>query len=82
MSFYMCNMSAYEEIKENLTAQVYELELLQSIYRKEITITDHAVLADINEFIKDPMRELPQRLEYSIEISFNNVSLKQIFLSI
>lgn len=75
-------MSTYEEIKVNLTAQVCELEMLQSIYPKELAITDHGVLADINEFIKDPMLELPRRLEYTIEIPLNNVSLKQIFLSI
>lgn len=69
-------MSTYEEIKENLTAQVCELETLQSIYPKELRITDHGVLADINEFVKDPMQELPQRLEYSIEIPLNNGSIE------
>ncbi|XP_071874057.1 RWD domain-containing protein 2A [Bombus fervidus] len=69
-------MSTYEEIKENLTAQVCELETLQSIYPKELTITDHGVLADINEFVKNPMQELPQRLEYSIEIPLNNGSIE------
>lgn len=75
-------MSTYEEIKENLTTQVCELETLQSIYPKELRITNHGVLADINEFIKNPMQELPRRLEYSIEIPLDNVSLKQTFLSI
>ncbi|XP_060830348.1 RWD domain-containing protein 2A [Bombus pascuorum] len=69
-------MSTYEEIKENLTAQVCELETLQSIYPKELTITNHGVLADINEFVKNPMQELPQRLEYSIEIPLNNGSIE------
>ncbi|XP_068986315.1 RWD domain-containing protein 2A [Bombus flavifrons] len=69
-------MSTYEEIKENLTAQVCELETLQSIYPKELRITDHGVLADINEFVKNPMQELPRRLEYSIEIPLNNGSIE------
>lgn len=69
-------MSTYEEIKENLTAQVCELETLHSIYPKELTITDHGVLADINEFVKNPMQELPRRLEYTIEILLNNGSIE------
>lgn len=70
-------MSTYEEISENLTAQVYELEALQSVYPKELVIGDHGVLAHINEFIKNPMNEVPQKLEYSIEISLNDVRLKK-----
>ncbi|XP_050493193.1 RWD domain-containing protein 2A isoform X3 [Bombus huntii] len=55
---------------------VCELETLQSIYPKELRITDHGVLADINEFIKNPMQELPRRLEYSIEIPLDNGSIE------
>ncbi|CAK9818078.1 RWD domain-containing protein 2A [Anthophora plagiata] len=69
-------MSMYEEMNENLTTQIYELEMLQSVYPKELVITDHGVLADINEFIKNPTQELPQKLEYSIEISMNGVTIE------
>ncbi|XP_017791111.1 PREDICTED: RWD domain-containing protein 2A [Habropoda laboriosa] len=69
-------MSTYEEINENLTAQICELEALQSVYPKELVITDHGVLADINNFIKNPMQELPQRLEYSIGISMNGGTIE------
>ena len=66
-------MSTYEEIKENLAIQISELEVLQSIYPKELVVADHGVLADINEFVKNPMQEMPQRLEYSVQIPMNNV---------
>ncbi|KAK9305652.1 hypothetical protein QLX08_003424 [Tetragonisca angustula] len=65
-------MSTYEEIKENLAIQISELEVLQSIYPKELVVADHGVLADINEFVKNPMQEMPQRLEYSVQIPMNN----------
>ena len=74
-------MSTYEEIKENLTAQVCELETLESIYPKELRITERGVLADINEFVRNPMQELPQRLEYSIKIPFNNEYI-ELFISL
>ncbi|XP_076758150.1 RWD domain-containing protein 2A [Xylocopa sonorina] len=69
-------MSTNEEISENFTAQICELEALQSVYPKELVITDHGVLADINEFIRNPKQELPQRLEYAIEISLNGGSIE------
>ncbi|KZC08873.1 RWD domain-containing protein 2A [Dufourea novaeangliae] len=69
-------MSTYNEILENLTAQICELEALQSVYPKELRIGDHGVLADINEFIKNPSEELPQKLEYSIELSLNNGTIE------
>lgn len=66
-------MSTYEEVSKNLTAQIYELEVLQSVYPRELVIADHGVLADINDFINRPIEELPQKLEYSIKISLNGV---------
>ncbi|CAK9818045.1 RWD domain-containing protein 2A [Anthophora quadrimaculata] len=69
-------MSTYKKTNENLTAQIYELEMLQSVYPKELVITDHGILADINDFIKNPMQELPQKLEYSIEISLNGITIE------
>lgn len=65
-------MSTYEEIKENLLIQISELEVLQSIYPKELVVGNHGVLADINEFVRNPMQEMPQRLEYSVEIPLSN----------
>ncbi|XP_031830313.1 RWD domain-containing protein 2A isoform X1 [Nomia melanderi] len=67
-------MSIYKEISENFMAQIYELEALQSVYPKELRITDHGVLADINNFIKSPTEELPQRLEYSIDLPLNGMN--------
>ncbi|XP_015188648.1 PREDICTED: RWD domain-containing protein 2A [Polistes dominula] len=68
-------MSLYENIKENLTAQIYELEALQSVYPEELVIADQGILADINNFIEFP-QELPQRLEYSIKISENEAIIE------
>lgn len=68
-------MSLYENIKENLTTQIYELEALQSVYPKELVVADHGTLADINSFIESPQEDLPQRLEYTINISENEVRL-------
>ncbi|XP_043519120.1 RWD domain-containing protein 2A isoform X2 [Frieseomelitta varia] len=65
-------MSTYEEIKQNLEIQISELEVLQSIYPKELVIADYGVLADVNEFVRNPMQEMPQRLEYSVHIPLSN----------
>lgn len=62
-------MSTCKKLIENLTAQIFELEALQSVYPEELVITDHGVLADINKFIENPTREIPHRLEYSIKLS-------------
>ncbi|XP_078042108.1 RWD domain-containing protein 2A [Augochlora pura] len=64
-------MTTYDEIRNNLTVQIYEVEALQSVYPKELHIADNGILADINEFIKNPTEELPQQLEYSIDLSVN-----------
>ncbi|XP_066595621.1 RWD domain-containing protein 2A [Prorops nasuta] len=69
-------MSFYEEIKENLTTQLLELEVLQSVYPKELIITDHGTLADINCFIERMSKELPQRLEYLLELPIANGMLE------
>ncbi|KAK2582295.1 hypothetical protein KPH14_004636 [Odynerus spinipes] len=69
-------MSLYENIKENLTTQIYELEALQSIYPEELVIADHGILADINSFIESPQEEIPQRLEYAINISKNEGTIE------
>lgn len=68
-------MTFYENIKENLTTQIYELEALQSVYPEELIVADHGIVADINHFIEFPQEELPQRLEYVIKISENEVRL-------
>ena len=75
-------MSTYEEIKENLMIQISELEVLQSIYPKELVVADHGVLADIKEFIENPMQEMPQRLEYSVEIPLSNVRVPKFNISL
>ncbi|XP_076653292.1 RWD domain-containing protein 2A isoform X1 [Halictus rubicundus] len=69
-------MTTYEEIRENLAAQICELEALQSVYPKELHITDHGILADINEFIKNSTEELPQQLEYSIDLPVNGGNIE------
>jgi len=66
-------MSTPEEMIENLTAQVNELQALQSVYPTELVVTDHGVLADINEYIECPDREPPRWLEYAIAIPLNGV---------
>lgn len=68
-------MTFYENVKENLTTQMYELEALQSVYPEELVVGDHGILADINHFIEFPQDELPRRLEYVIQISENEVRL-------
>lgn len=75
-------MSTYEEIKENLAIQISELEVLQSIYPKELIVADHGVLADINEFVRNPMQEMPQRLEYSVQIPLSNVRAPKFNVSL
>lgn len=68
----------HEEVNENLAAQICEMEALQSVYPQELVIADHGVLADINDFIKNPEQERPQRLEYSIELSMNGVRFETV----
>ncbi|XP_047354189.1 RWD domain-containing protein 2A [Vespa velutina] len=69
-------MTFYENIKENLTTQIYELEVLQSAYPEELVVSDHGILADINHFIEFPQEEPPRRLEYIIKISENNATIE------
>ncbi|XP_017763638.1 PREDICTED: RWD domain-containing protein 2A [Eufriesea mexicana] len=69
-------MSTFEQINENLSAQVCELEALLSVYPKELIISDHGVLADINEYIKNFTQKLPRKLEYSVELSLNGGSIE------
>lgn len=72
--FEALSMSAVKDLtRENLDSQVCELEALQSVYPKELTIVDHGNLADMNEYISGNREELPQRLEYSIEITIPEV---------
>ncbi|KAG5321267.1 RWD2A protein, partial [Pseudoatta argentina] len=65
-------MSTPEEMIENLTAQVNELQALQSVYPTELAVTDHGVLADINEYIECSDRESPRWLEYAIAVPLNS----------
>lgn len=62
-------MSVNEKKVENYQAQVAELEALQSIYPDELTIMDHGVLADINNFISGIYTEISLPLEYVLTIS-------------
>lgn len=57
------------EIKENLSVQLSELETLQSVYPKEVHICDQGNLADINEIVSGTSDEIPQNLEYIINLS-------------
>lgn len=66
-------MSSPGEVTENLTAQVNELQALQSVYPNELVVADYGVLADINEYIEHPDRESPRWLEYAITIPLNGV---------
>lgn len=66
-------MSTVEEVTENLTAQVNELQALQSVYPTELVVADYGILADINEYIEHPDRDPPRWLEYSIAIPLNGV---------
>ncbi|XP_011155667.2 RWD domain-containing protein 2A [Solenopsis invicta] len=69
-------MYAPEEVMENLTAQVNELQALQSVYPTELTVADHGVLADINEYIERPDRDPPRWLEYAVAIPLNGESIE------
>lgn len=66
-------MSTPREVAENLTAQVTELQALQSVYPSELAVTDHGVLADINGYIEHPDGSPPRWLEYAIAIPSNGV---------
>lgn len=65
---------------ENLTAQVNELQALQSVYPTELTVADHGVLADINEYIERPDRDPPRWLEYAVAIPLNGV-IQHLFVT-
>ncbi|XP_012224339.1 RWD domain-containing protein 2A [Linepithema humile] len=69
-------MSTVEEVTENLTAQVNELQALQSVYPTELVVADYGVLADINEYIEHPNRDPPRWLEYSIAIPLNGENIE------
>ncbi|XP_012532714.1 RWD domain-containing protein 2A [Monomorium pharaonis] len=70
-------MFAPQEVTENLTAQVNELQALQSVYPTELTVADHGVLADINEYIEHPDdRNPPRWLEYAVAIPLNGESIE------
>ncbi|XP_029165430.1 RWD domain-containing protein 2A [Nylanderia fulva] len=69
-------MSTSEEVTENLTAQMNELQALQSVYPNELVVADYGVLADINEYIVCPNRESPRWLEYAIAIPLNGENIE------
>lgn len=62
-------MSAKVDARENLETQMFELEALQSVFPKELSIFDQGNLADINNFTSGIQSKIPHRLEYEIEIS-------------
>ncbi|XP_077278381.1 RWD domain-containing protein 2A [Temnothorax americanus] len=69
-------MSTPAEMTETLTAQVSELQALQSVYPSELTVADYGVLADINEYIECPDRDPPRWLEYAIAVPLNGGSIE------
>ncbi|XP_020292043.1 RWD domain-containing protein 2A [Pseudomyrmex gracilis] len=69
-------MSSPEEMAENLTTQINELQALQSVFPTELVVADHGILADINEYIEHPNRDPPRWLEYSIAIPLNGESIE------
>ncbi|EFN77386.1 RWD domain-containing protein 2A [Harpegnathos saltator] len=64
-------MSTSQQVMENLTAQVNELQALQSVYPTELAVADYGVLADINSYIECSDRDPPRWLEYAITIPLN-----------
>lgn len=68
-------MDIKTDVKENLETQMFELEALQSVFPKEISVFDHGNLADINNFTSGIQIKVPHRLEYEVEISTQKVSL-------
>jgi len=66
-------MSTPKEMTENLTAQINELQALQSVYPTELVVADHGILADINAYIECSDQNLPRWLEYTIAIPLNGV---------
>lgn len=68
--------SITSKLRENLTAQTYELEALQSVYPKELSVAYQGILADINNFVTGESEEIPQRLEYSIDVSLPQVAVR------
>ncbi|CAL1685474.1 unnamed protein product [Lasius platythorax] len=69
-------MSTPGVVTENLTAQVNELQALQSVYPSELVVADYGVLADINEYIECSDREPPRWLEYAIAIPLNGKNIE------
>ncbi|XP_046623895.1 RWD domain-containing protein 2B [Neodiprion virginianus] len=61
-------MSVNDKRVENYQAQIAELEALQAIYPDELTVIDHGILADINNFILDIHSDVPHPLEYIVTI--------------
>lgn len=68
------------DIRETLEIQINELEALQSVYPKELTISNHGNVADINDFIAGNTNVKPLQLKYEIEISLDEV--KYFFIRI
>ncbi|XP_071554331.1 RWD domain-containing protein 2A-like [Temnothorax nylanderi] len=69
-------MSTPKEMTETLTAQVNELQALQSVYPSELTVADYGVLADITEYIERPDRDPPRWLEYAIAVPLKGGSIE------
>lgn len=61
-------MSEIEKRIENYQAQIAELEALQSIYPDELSIDDHGVVADINNYVSGSCADIPPPMEYVVTI--------------
>ncbi|XP_026479159.1 RWD domain-containing protein 2A-like [Ctenocephalides felis] len=60
-------------IKECLQQQLLDIETLQSIYMEpgEFEISDHGVHADVNEFVNSASIDVPNRLDFSLNLNLN-----------
>lgn len=68
-------------IKICLRKQLDELEMLTSIYCNpgELSIDDHSIAADINEFLEDRLNDLNRQLDYTITLEHNNSKIYVTF---
>lgn len=58
-------------LKENLQAQLSELEMLQSAFCNpgEIQVDDVVAVADINEYVNDKTKIIPSPLDYTVNLN-------------
>jgi hypothetical protein len=70
------------EVEEKLRMQLFEMEMLQSMYSNpgEFCVDNHAILADINEYLDGRTEILPCRLDYTINLTIDP-NVRQYFLN-